>query len=105
MALLSDMGLVTVTQLLGAYFLVISQCTSKCKWVVDLKLPLWTKPSQTFLIQHKETMKPLRLTSKASDSQCISVITFLCPFSIEETAQCLIYVASLLSFGSRRNMG
>lgn len=50
-------------------------------------------------------MKLLRLTSNVSDSQCISVITFLCPFSIEETAQCLMYIASLLLSGSRRKIG
>ena len=50
-------------------------------------------------------MKPSRLTSNVSGSQCISVITFLCPLSIEETAQCLIYIASLLLSGSRRNIG
>lgn len=50
-------------------------------------------------------MRPSRLTSNVSGSQCISVITFLCPFSIEETAQCLIYIASVLVSGSRRNIG
>lgn len=50
-------------------------------------------------------MRPSRLTSNVSGSQCISVITFLWPLSIEETAQCLIYVASLLLSGSRRNIG